>query len=79
LWLENESATEALLFTNSDEVKDVVSERTGFFCIRGADLALPASRRFALTVPWAKFDDGLPRQEGFLPEDRDFDDPSLHQ
>ncbi len=29
--------------------------------------------------PWAKFDDDLPRQEGFLPEDEDFDDPSLHQ
>jgi hypothetical protein len=28
---------------------------------------------------WARFDDGLPRQEGFLPEDEDFDDPSLHQ
>jgi len=28
---------------------------------------------------WAKFDDGLPRQEGFLPEDEAFDDPSLHQ
>ncbi len=27
-----------VLFTNSDEDKDVVSERTGFFCIRGADL-----------------------------------------
>jgi len=27
-----------VLFTNSDEVRDVVSERTGFFCIRGADL-----------------------------------------
>ncbi len=27
-----------VLFTNSDEVKDVVSERTGFFPIRGADL-----------------------------------------
>jgi hypothetical protein len=28
---------------------------------------------------WAKFVDGLPRQEGFLPEDEDFDDPSLHE
>lgn len=28
---------------------------------------------------WANFDDGLPRQEGFLPEDEDFDDPSLHR
>ena len=27
---------------------------------------------------WGKFDDGLPRQEAFLPEDEDFDDPSLH-
>ena len=26
---------------------------------------------------WAKIDDGLPRQEGFLPEDEDFDDPAL--
>jgi len=29
--------------------------------------------------PWAKIDDGLPRHEGFLPEDQEFDDPSLHQ
>ena len=28
---------------------------------------------------WAKIVDGLPRQEGFLPEDEDFDDPSLHE
>jgi hypothetical protein len=27
---------------------------------------------------WAKIDDGLPRQEGFLPEDENFDDPDLH-
>jgi len=28
---------------------------------------------------WSKFDDGLPRQQGFYPEDQEFDDPSLHQ
>ena len=28
---------------------------------------------------WAKFDDGLPRQEGFLPEDSDFENPELNQ
>jgi len=27
---------------------------------------------------WAKFDDGLPRYERFLPEDEEFDDPNLH-
>ena len=28
---------------------------------------------------WAKFDDGLPRYEGFPPEDSDFKDPELNQ
>ena len=28
---------------------------------------------------WARFDDGLPRQEGFLPEDSDFKNPDLNQ
>jgi hypothetical protein len=28
---------------------------------------------------WARFDDGLPRQEGFPPEDSDFEDPDLNQ
>ena len=28
---------------------------------------------------WANVDDGLPRQEGFFPEAKDFDDPSLHE
>ena len=28
---------------------------------------------------WARFYDGLPRHEGFPPEDSDFEDPDLNQ
>ena len=41
-----------VLFTNSDEVKDVVSERTGFFCIRGADLDRLTKDDFAVIDNW---------------------------
>lgn len=41
-----------VLFTNSDEVKDVVSERRDFFCIRGADLDRLTSEDFAVIDNW---------------------------
>jgi predicted helicase len=41
-----------VLFTNSDEVRDVVSERRDFFCIRGADLDRLTKDDFAVIDSW---------------------------
>ncbi len=41
-----------LLFTNSDEVRDIVTERKDFFCIRGADLDRLTADDFAAIDGW---------------------------
>ena len=43
-----------VLFTNSDEVLDVVSERRDFFCIRGADLDRLTEDDLAVIEKWLR-------------------------
>jgi len=41
-----------LLFTNCDELPSVMNERTGFYCIRGADLDCMEQRDFEAILGW---------------------------